>query len=89
MRADYTALPDAPVLLCRRMAALAFDPAVVAGCEPGAFGDLRRQCVACACPERCERDLRRDPLGAPWKSYCPNADLLGFMADMWWLKMLL
>jgi hypothetical protein len=87
MRAQCSALPNAPGLLVRRMAALDLDLAAVARGEPGAFGDLRTLCAKCRCVDRCERDLQRDP-GGPMP-YCPNGGLLNFLTDMWWLKTLL
>lgn len=88
MRAERRGFSGAPDLLIRRMAALALDPTVVADSEPGAFEDLRNRCTKCECPDRCERDLRCDPAGTLWKSYCPNFDLINFMTEMWWLKVM-
>lgn len=78
---------QAPGPLARRMAALGLDLAAVARSEPGVFGDLRTRCAACRCLERCAHDLKHDPAG-PMR-YCPNAGLLNFLTDVWWLRTLL
>jgi hypothetical protein len=88
MGAERHGFLDAPGLLVRRLMVLELDPAAVARSEPDAFSDLRRRCAKCAYPDRCERDFHLDPIGARWKAYCPNRDLINFMTTMWWLKFL-
>jgi hypothetical protein len=78
---------QAPDPLARRMAALGLDLAAVARSEPGAFADLRDRCAKCRRLDRCAGDLACDPAG-PMR-YCPNDELLNFLAEMWWLRLLL
>jgi Family of unknown function (DUF6455) len=87
MPAQPGALSEIPTPLARRMAALGLDIAAVARSEPTVFGDLRSRCANCRSLERCARDLQRDPAGP--MPYCPNARLLNFLTDMWWLRTLL
>lgn len=75
-----------PLLLPRRMAALALYPAAVARTAPDACRDLQARCARCECYERCERDLRCDAYNPVWKAYCPNSPLLGALGELWWLK---
>lgn len=37
------------------------------------LADLRRACARCNDKAKCVQDLGRDPEGAGWRSYCPNA----------------
>jgi hypothetical protein len=87
MQAQHSKIPDTPVLLARRMAALDLDLAAVARSEPAVFRDLRDLCAKCRSLDRCERDMLSDPAGS--MRYCPNNGLLNFLTDMWWLKTLL
>jgi len=75
-----------PLLLPRRMEALALHPAAVARSEPGANSDLQHRCARCECYERCERDLACDPHNPAWKAYCPNSPLLDALGECWWLR---
>ena len=68
--------PDAAELLPRRMAALDLDPEQVARRMPEINRDLQRVCSSCESYGRCLRDLDRDPEGAKWEGYCPNAPSL-------------
>lgn len=86
MRA-HGSLPHVPASLARRMAALDLDLVRIARSEPDALRRLRMACAKCGALERCARDLQRDPAGP--MPYCPNARLLNFLTDMWWLRTLL
>jgi hypothetical protein len=37
------------------------------------LADLRRTCARCSDKAKCAHDLARDPEGADWRTYCPNA----------------
>ena len=69
-----------PVPFPRRMIVLDIHPAAVARSEPASNHDLQIQC------QRCERDLRCDADNPAWRTYCPKAELLDAMPELWWLK---
>ena len=68
--------PDAAELLPRRMSALDLDPEELARSMPEIGRDLQRVCSSCESYGRCLRDLDRNPEGAVWTDYCPNASML-------------
>lgn len=76
LRAIAEGNPDAAELLPRRMAALDLDPEELARRMPEISRDLQRVCSSCESYGRCLRDLDRDPDGAVWADYCPNAPTL-------------
>ena len=76
LRAITQGNPDAAELLSRRMAVLDLDPEELAGSRPEISRDLQRVCSSCESYGRCLRDLDRDPDGAVWADYCPNAPTL-------------
>jgi hypothetical protein len=47
------------------------------------FEELNRRCFNCSFQEACRVDLRRDPTSPVWESYCPNAAILGELAEVW------
>lgn len=63
-------------LMPRRLAALDLDPNAVAAADPVEFLDLQTRCAACETPERCEWELREDPVNSAWLEYCPNSERL-------------
>jgi hypothetical protein len=60
-------------LLPRRLDALGLDPAALARLGPSVVSELVERCIGCESPEQCEWDLRQNPAGSAWRSYCPNA----------------
>jgi len=76
LRAIAQGNPDAAELLLRRMSALNLDPEALARRMPEISRDLQRVCSSCESYGRCLRDLDRDPEGAVWADYCPNAPTL-------------
>jgi hypothetical protein len=46
------------------------------------FEELNRRCFNCSFQEACAVDLRRDPTSPVWESYCPNAAILGELAEV-------
>ena len=76
LRAIAQGNPDAAELLLRRMSALDLDPEALARRMPEINRDLQRVCSSCESYGRCLRDLDRDPEGAVWADYCPNAPTL-------------
>lgn len=76
LRAIVDGNPDAAELLLRRMSALDLDPEELARTMPEINRDLQRVCSSCESYGRCLRDLDRDPEGAVWAYYCPNAPTL-------------
>jgi hypothetical protein len=55
-----------------RLAAMGLDPNEIARVEPAVFHDLQRVCSFCDDKRQCQHELRRDPDGTEWKTYCPN-----------------
>ena len=47
------------------------------------FEDLKRRCFNCSFQEACAVDLRRDATSPVWETYCPNAAILGELAEVW------
>lgn len=76
LRAIAQGNPDAAELLPRRMSALDLNPEELARKMPEISRDLQRVCSSCESYGRCLRDLDRDPAGAVWAEYCPNAHAL-------------
>ena len=76
LRAIAQGNPDAAELLPRRMSAIDLDPEALARRMPEISRDLQRVCSNCESYGRCLRDLDRDPEGAVWAGYCPNAPTL-------------
>jgi hypothetical protein len=60
-----------PVLLGRRLAALGFDPRVVALTRPDAYVNMISVCASCSEHRRCLDDLTEGDVEAG--RYCPNA----------------
>ena len=68
--------PDAADLLPRRMQAIDLDFEAVGRDKPNALRDMQRLCAQCSRKGRCEHDLRADPAGPSWQSYCANSTTL-------------
>jgi hypothetical protein len=68
--------PDAVAHLYKRLDALGLSQTDVERAAQGVLRDLQRTCACCDEKGRCEKDLRKDPAGAVWKDYCPNAATL-------------
>ncbi len=64
--------PHAADPMVPRLAAMGLDPNEVARVEPAVFHDLQRVCSFCDDKRQCQHELRRDPDGTEWKTYCPN-----------------
>lgn len=64
--------PHAADPMIPRLAAMGLDPNDVARVEPAVFHDLQRVCSFCDEKRQCQHELRRDPDGTEWKTYCPN-----------------
>jgi len=73
-------------LLARRMTALDVDADTFVRVEPALFSSLNTMCGECEYPDRCRHDLRRDPDGASWEEYCPNATVLNAVAELGWFR---
>ncbi len=73
-------------LLARRMSALGVDADTFARVEPALFGNLQTLCRECERPDLCRHDLRKDPKGAAWEDYCPNATVLNAVAELRWFR---
>ena len=73
-------------VLARRMSALGVDSDAFARVEPALFGNLQTLCRECERPDLCRYDLRRDPKGAAWEDYCPNATVLNAVAELRWFR---
>lgn len=58
--------------MVQRLAAMGLNPDEVARVEPAVFHDLQRVCSFCDEKRQCQHELRRDPDGTAWKTYCPN-----------------
>jgi hypothetical protein len=65
-----------PMLLERRLAALRLSAWEIHAVSPLLVADLKRNCSDCSESQRCEADMRVDPLIEGWESYCPNSDTL-------------
>jgi hypothetical protein len=75
-------------LLMRRMQALGVDSDAVARAEGALMRDLVTGCGSCGRRDRCRDDLIRGPVACEWRSYCPNAILLGALTEAWWLRVI-
>lgn len=64
--------PQAADPMVHRLAAMGMNPDEVARVEPAVFHDLQRVCSFCDEKRQCQHELRRDPDGTEWKTYCPN-----------------
>ena len=64
--------PHAADPMVQRLASMGMDPDEVAQVEPAVFHDLQRVCSFCDEKRQCQYELRRDPDGTEWKTYCPN-----------------
>jgi hypothetical protein len=64
--------PHAADPMVHRLAAMGLNPEDVARVEPAVFHDLQRVCSFCDEKRQCQHELRRDPDGTEWKTYCPN-----------------
>ena len=64
--------PHAADPMVERLASMGLDPQDVARVEPAVFHDLQRVCSFCDEKKQCQHELRRDPDGTEWKTYCPN-----------------
>jgi len=73
-------------LLVRRMSALGVDTDAFVRAEPALLSNLNTVCGECEYPDRCRHDLRRDPDGASWEEYCPNATVLNAVAELGWFR---
>jgi Family of unknown function (DUF6455) len=73
-------------LLARRMAAVGVDADTFARLEPALFANLKTMCRECDRPGQCRHELRRDPSGAAWEEYCPNATVLNAVAELRWFR---
>ena len=76
--------PSDPGLLARRMAVMGVDSDTFARLEPALFGNLQTLCRECERTDLCRHDLRRDPAGAAWEDYCPNAVVLNAVKELRW-----
>ena len=64
--------PHAADPMITRLAAMGLNPEDVSHNEPAVFHDLQRVCSFCDEKRQCQHELRRDPDGTEWKTYCPN-----------------
>lgn len=64
--------PHAADPMVPRLTAMGLDPNEIARVEPAVFHDLQRVCSFCDDKRQCQHELRRDPDGTEWKTYCPN-----------------
>jgi hypothetical protein len=64
--------PHAADPMVHRLASMGLSPEDVARVEPAVFHDLQRVCSFCDEKRQCQHELRRDPDGTEWKTYCPN-----------------
>ncbi|MBS0245197.1 MAG: hypothetical protein JSR61_01155 [Proteobacteria bacterium] len=64
--------PHAADPMVQRLASMDMNPDEVARVEPAVFHDLQRVCSFCDDKKQCQYELRRDPDGTEWKTYCPN-----------------
>jgi hypothetical protein len=73
---------DTADLLYERMRALGIAKSDVDSAANGVMRDLEKTCACCYEKGTCEKDLTKQPDDPEWKTYCPNAVSLEFLAKL-------
>ena len=73
---------DVDELLRRRMKILGLDVDAIDRNFPEVFDKVRKNCPRCGDREVCAIDLRRDPNGLIWETYCPNSEVLNALVAL-------
>jgi hypothetical protein len=77
------AMPDeVDELLRSRMKILGLDVDAIGRDFHEVFDKVRKNCPRCGDREACAIDLRHDPNGLIWETYCPNSEVLNALVAL-------